>query len=116
VLEDAGIKIDSVALEPLGVSGRDMVEALIAGERGSFLLAGLARGRLRAKLDQLEMACDGRYTAGHAQLCRIHLDAYDLLTTQIATLDQLVAQAAEPFEPVIARQMTIPGIGGGSRR
>ena len=57
------------------------------------------------------MACDGRFTAGHAQLCRIHLDAYDLLTTQIATLDQLVAQAAEPSGPVIARLMTIPGIG-----
>jgi transposase len=111
VLEDAGIKIDSVASELLGVSGRDMVEALIAGERDPFRLAGLARGRLRAKLDQLEMACDGRFTAGHAQLCRIHLDAYDLLTTQIATLDQLVAKAAEPFEPVIARLMTIPGIG-----
>jgi transposase len=111
VLEDAGIKIDSVASELLGVSGRGMVEALIAGERDPFRLAGLARGRLRAKLDQLEMACDGRFTAGHAQLCRIHLDAYDLLTTQIATLDQLVATAAEPFEPVIARLMTIPGIG-----
>ena len=111
VLEDAGIKIDSVASELLGVSGRDMVEALIAGERDPFRLAGLARGRLRAKLDDLEMACDGRFTAGHAQLCRIHLDAYDLLTTQIATLDQLVATAAEPFEAVIARLVTIPGIG-----
>jgi transposase len=111
VLEDAGIKIDSVASELLGVSGRDMVEALIAGERDPFVLAGLARGRLRAKLDQLQMACDGRFTAGHAQLCRIHLDAYDLLTGQIATLDELVAQAAEPFAAVIARLMTIPGIG-----
>jgi transposase len=111
VLEDAGIKIDSVASELLGVSGRDMVEALIAGERDPFRLAGLARGRLRAKPGQLEMACDGRFTAGHAQLCRIHLDAYDLLTTQIATPGQLVAKAAEPSGPVIARLMTIPGIG-----
>jgi len=111
VLEDAGIKIDSVASELLGVSGRDMIEALIGGERNPHVLAGLARGRLRAKLDDLQMACDGRFTAGHAQLCRIHLDAYDLLTGQIATLDELVAQAAEPFGPVIARLMTIPGIG-----
>jgi transposase len=93
VLEDAGIKIDSVASELLGVSGRDMIEALIGGERNPFALAELARGRLRAKLDDLQMACDGRFTAGHAQLCRLHLDAYDLLTGQIATLDQLVAQA-----------------------
>jgi len=111
VLEDAGIKIDSVASELLGVSGRDMIEALIGGERDPSRLAGLARGRLRAKLDDLQMACDGRFTAGHAQLCRIHLDAYDLLTGQIATLDQLVEQAAEPFAAVIARLVTIPGIG-----
>src|SRR6266851_2095089 len=111
VLEDAGIKIDSVASELLGVSGRDMIEALIGGERDPRVLAGLARGRLRAKLDDLEMACDGRFTAGHAQLCRIHLDAYDLLTGQIATLDQLVERAAEPFGAVIARLVTIPGIG-----
>jgi len=57
------------------------------------------------------MACDGRFTAGHAQLCRVHLDAYDLLTGQIATLDQLVERAAEPFDAVIARLVTIPGIG-----
>jgi transposase len=88
-----------------------MIEALIDGERDPVRLAGLARGRLRAKLDDLAMACDGRFTAGHAQLCRIHLDAYDLLTGQIATLDQLVEQAAEPFAAVIARLVTIPGIG-----
>ena len=111
VLEDAGIKIDSVASELLGVSGREMTEALIAGERDPRVLAGLARGRLRAKLDDLEMACDGRFTAGHAQMCRLHLDAYDHLTAQIATLDQLVARAAEPFGAVIARLVTIPGIG-----
>jgi len=111
ILEDAGIKIDSVASELLGVSGREMTEALIAGERDPRVLAGLARGRLRAKLDDLEMACDGRFTAGHAQMCRLHLDAYDHLTAQIATLDQLVAAAAEPFGAVIARLVTIPGIG-----
>ena len=88
-----------------------MIEALIGGERDPVRLAGLARGRLRAKLDDLAMACDGRFTAGHAQLCRMHLDAYDLLTGQIATLDQLVEQAAEPFAAVIARLVTIPGIG-----
>jgi transposase len=111
VLEDAGIKIDSVASELLGVSGRQMIEALIGGERDPWRLASLARGRLRAKLADLEMACDGRFTAGHAQLCRLHLDAYDLLTGQIATLDELVARAAEPFDAVIARLVTIPGIG-----
>jgi transposase len=111
VLEDAGIKIDSVASELLGVSGRAMIEALIGGERDPRGLAGLAKGRLRAKLEPLELACDGRFTVSHAQMCRLHLDAYDRLTEQIAALDALVATAAAPFEAVIARLVTIPGIG-----
>jgi transposase len=111
VLEDAGMKIDSVASQLLGVSGRAMIEALIAGERDPWRLADLAKGRLRAKLDELQMACDGRFTAAHAQMCRLHLDAYDHLTEQIATLDVLVAEAAAPFAKIIARLMTIPGIG-----
>jgi transposase len=111
VLEDAGIKIDSVASELLGVSGRAMIEALIAGERDPAVLAGLAKGVLRRKTDELQMACDGRFTAAHAQMCRLHLDARDHLTAQIAGLDLLVAEAAAPFARLIARLVTIPGIG-----
>jgi transposase len=111
VLEDAGIKIDSVASELLGVSGRAMIEALAAGERDPRRLAALAKGRLRAKLDALEMACDGRFTDAHGQMCRLHLDSYDRLTAQILTLDALVAEAAAPFAGIIARLITIPGIG-----
>jgi transposase len=111
VLEDAGIKIDSVASKLLGASGRQMIEALIAGERDPLVLAGLAKGLLRRKLDELAMACDGRFTASHGQMCRLHLDAYDHLTAKIAELDELVAAAAEGFAQLIARLMTIPGIG-----
>ena len=82
VLEDAGIKIDSVASDMLGKSGRAMIEALIAGERDPARLAGLALGVLRRKTEELQMACDGRFTAGHGQMCRLHLDAYDHLTAQ----------------------------------
>ena len=57
------------------------------------------------------MACDGRFTAGHGQMCRLHLDAYDHLTAKIAELDGLVAEAAAPFERLIARLITIPGVG-----
>jgi transposase len=64
VLEDAGIKIDSVASDMLGKSGRAMIEALIAGERDPARLAGLALGVLRRKTEELTMACDGRFTAG----------------------------------------------------
>jgi len=111
VLEDAGIKIDSVASELLGKSGRAMIEALIAGEREPGRLASLALGRLRRKTEELAMACDGRFTAAHAQMCRLHLDAYDHLTGQIAELDALVAEAAAPFAVLIPRLVTIPGIG-----
>ncbi len=111
VLEDAGIKIDSVASRLLGVSGRAMIEALIAGERDPGRLAGLALGVLRRKIEDLQMACDGRFTAAHAQMCRLHLDAYDHLSGTIAELDALVAEAAAPFAALIARLVTIPGIG-----
>ena len=115
VLED-DIKIDSVASRLRGKSGRAMIEALIAGERDPARLAGLALGVLRRKTDELQMACDGRFTAGHGQMCRLHLDAYDHLTAQIAELDKLVAEAAAPFERLIARLVTIPGSGSGPPR
>ena len=63
VLEDAGIKIDSVASRLLLKSGRAMIEALIAGERNPGRLADLALGRLRRKIEELQLACDGRFTA-----------------------------------------------------
>ena len=111
VLEDGGVKIDSVASSLTTASAQDMIEALIAGERDPAVLARLARGVMRKKIPELEMACDGRFTASHAQMCRLHLDAYDHLTSQITALDQLVAEAAAPFRALIARLVTIPGIG-----
>ena len=101
----------SVASQLPGVSGRGMIEALIAGERNPGRLADLAKGVLRRKTDELQMACDGRFTRSHAQMCRLHLDAYDHLTGQIAELDAPVAEAAAPFGRLIARLVTIPGIG-----
>lgn len=111
VLETAGIKIDSVASTLMSKSGRLMIEALIAGERDPERLADLAQGVMRRKLDELVMACDGQFTASHAEMCRLHLAAYDHLTTSIAELDVLVERHAAPFAPLIARLMTIPGIG-----
>ena len=111
VLEDGGLKIDSVASSLTTASARDMIEALTGGQRDPAVLAGLARGVMRKKIPELEMACDGRFTTAHAQMCRLHLDAYDHPGTRIAELDQLVAAAAEPFAALIARLITIPGIG-----
>ena len=111
VLEDGGLKIDSVASSLTTASARDMIEALIAGQRDPAALAQLARGVMRRKIPELEMACDGRFTAAHAQMCRLHLDAFDHLGTRIAQLDRLVTEAAAPFAALIARLVTIPGIG-----
>jgi len=83
-----------VASRLLGVSGRVMIEALIAGERNPGRLADLALGRLRRKTGELQLACDGRFTPARVQMCRLHLDAYDHLTAKIAELDALVAEAA----------------------
>jgi hypothetical protein len=63
------------------------------------------------KIPDLVMACDRRFTAAHAQMCRLHLDAYDHLTGQIAGLDELVAEAAAPFKRLITRLVTISEIG-----
>ena len=71
-LEDAGIKLDSVAADVLGVSGRAMLTALVAGERDE-VLAELARGRLRTKLPQLRQALQGRFSDHHALLVRLAL-------------------------------------------
>ncbi len=111
VLEDGGDQDRLGGLAACRASGREMIEALIAGERDPGRLADLARGVLRRKTDELQMACDGRFTASHGQMCRLHLDAYDHLTAKIAELDALVAEAAAPFAAVIARLVTIPGIG-----
>ena len=72
-LEDAGIKLDSVATDVLGASGRAMLAALVAGERDPQALAELAKGRLRAKLPQLRQALRGRFSDHHALLVRLAL-------------------------------------------
>jgi hypothetical protein len=66
---------------------------------------------MRKKIPELTMACGGPITASHPQMCRLHLDAYDHLTGQLAELDQLAAQAAASFGRLIARLVTIPRAG-----
>jgi transposase len=85
-LEDAGVKIDSVASNTLGVSTRAMVESMIGGERDPAGLAQHAKGRLRAKIPDLERAVAARFGAHHAMMCRLHLDHIDHLDLAIATV------------------------------
>jgi transposase len=101
LLEDALIKLSSVASTLDTLSARDMIEALIAGERDPRRLADLARGRMKTKRPALIKALDGRFDEHHAELARMLLDQIDTLTAQIDTLttriDGLLA-AAEPDE------------------
>lgn len=111
VLQDAGIKLDSVASSIATVSGRHMIEALIDGERRGATLAELALGRMRAKIGDLSMALEGRFDEHHALMCRLHLQHLDLLDQMIAKLDAQVEEMMVPFR--IARELltSIPGIG-----
>lgn len=111
VLEDGGIKIDSVASKALGVSARAMIEAMIAGERDPAVLADLARGPLRRKIPDLTLALAGRFGAHHAVMARLHLDHYDHLSDMIKRLDTEIDQAIDPFAEQVRLLMTISGIG-----
>ena len=98
LLEDALIKISSVLTDIHGVSGRQMIEALIAGERDPEVLAGLAKGRARARICALTEACDGRFTDHHARLCRMLLDQADDLTRRIEAVTALLDEAISTLE------------------
>lgn len=111
VLEDAGIKLDSVASDVLGVSSRSMIRALIDGERDPAVLADLAQRTLRRKIPDLTLALAGRFAAHHGVLCELHLDHIDHLDAMIDRLDARIAQATAPFVDACQRLMTIPGIG-----
>lgn len=111
VLEDSGIKIDSVASTLTTLSARDMIEARITGERDPAVLADLARGRMRSKIPDLTLACAGRFGAQHALMCTLHLEHLDHLTDMIARLDTRIDEASLAFVHQIELLDTIPGIG-----
>jgi transposase len=111
VLQDAGIKIDSVASSIATKSGRAMIEALIDGERRGAVLADLAKGPMRAKIADLSMALEGRFGDHHALMCRLHLDHIGHLDAMIEKLDAQIEAMMEPFCARRGLLMTIPGIG-----
>ena len=110
VLEDANVKLASVATDVLGVSGRDMLEALIAGETDPAQLAELARKRLREKIPQLQLALEGRVTDHHRFLLRMHLDHVGHLEELIARLGAKIEEKMAPFAQAQERLETIPGV------
>lgn len=112
VLEDANIKLSGVATDILGVSGRAMLEALLAGNNDAEAMAELARGRMRAKLPQLREALTGRVTDHHRFLLRGLLDQTDQAESQAARLSQRIEEILPAaFRDARDRLATIPGVG-----
>jgi transposase len=111
VLQDAGIKIDSVASSIATKSGRAMIEALIDGERRGRVLAELAKGKMRAKIPDLSMALEGRFGEHHALMCRLHLDHIDHLEAMTTALDAQIEAMMTPFRAARDLTATVPGIG-----
>ena len=98
LLEDAAIKVSAVASKLDTLSTRDMVEALIAGERDPRRLADLARGRMKAKRSDLITALDGRFDDHHAELARLLLGQIDALTAQIDALSARIEQLTDAMD------------------
>jgi transposase len=110
VLQDAGIKLTSVASRVWSVSSRRMIEAMIAGERDPKVLAEMALGRMRSKSAALEEALDGHFGAHHACICRQVLDTLDFLDKYIASLTADIAIRLAPYENELTILCSIPGV------
>jgi transposase len=110
LLEDAGIKLSSVASDLTGVSGRAMLEALVEGVRDPIELADLAKRRMRIKIPQLVEALTGRFNEHHAFLVRLHLNQIDQHNQSIQDLTDRIEVVIEPFRGARDLIVTIPGI------
>jgi transposase len=111
VLEDAGLKLSSVASNVLGVSGRLMLEALCQGSNDPVALAELARGRLRSKLPALRRALEARFRDHHAFLVAQILAHLDYLDDAIGACSARIEQQIAPFASALTLLQTIPGVG-----
>jgi transposase len=110
VLEDANIKLSSVASNALGVSGRSMIQALINGVTDPVELASLARGRLKSKREPLTLALDGRLTPHHRFLLERLMKQLEFLEQEIDRFEAEIGNQIAPFEPQVELLMTVPGI------
>jgi len=110
VLEDAGIKLSSVTSKVLTKSGREMIEALIAGQRDPNVLAEMAKGKMRSKIPQLQDALAGRFDEHHALLCAAMLARIDQADTTINQLTDAIDVLLDPYEAAVTLLVTIPGV------
>jgi transposase len=110
VLEDANIKLASVATDVLGVSGRLMLRELIAGETDAAKMADLAQRRMRSKIPALEKALAGRVTEHHRFLLGLHLQHYEQLEGLVGRLSERIEEKLLPFSEALGLLVTIPGV------
>jgi transposase len=108
-LEDGNIKLDSVISDILGVSGRAMIEAMIAGQTDPAVLARMADRRIRATPEELREALRGRLTAHHRFLLQLHLEQIDALDRAIARIDEEVKSDLDSFREATQIVKTVPG-------
>ncbi len=109
-LESANIKLASVASNVMGVSGRAMLEAIVAGTANATEMAGLAKGRMREKRDQLDKALEGRVKPHHRFVLSELLCQVDSLDESIARFDAEIEKYCRPFEEAVELLDTIPGV------
>ena len=110
ILEEANVKLGSVATDVLGVSGRLMLNGLVTGERDAAKLAGLALGVLRKKHDQLVQALSGKVNDHHRLMLGKLLRALKTRETEIAEDDGDIRRQIEPFRQAVLTWMQVPGI------
>ncbi len=111
ILEDTGIKLDCVATDILGKSGRAMLDALVAGTTDPEVLSDLARGKLRKKIPALRDALQGRFEALHALLISSILAHLDFLDEHISSLGDAIEEQIAPFAAARELLQSIPGVG-----
>ena len=109
-LEDANLKLSSVLADVTGVSGRAIVEALVAGETEPATLAALAHQRVKAPPERMAEALRGRVTSHHRFLLRLHLRQVDALEAAVAEIDREVEAELEPFRAAVRLLSSIPGV------
>jgi transposase len=110
ILEDTGIKLDCVATNILGASGRAMLDALCQGTTDPAVLAELAKGKLRKKLPALREALEGRFDAEHGIVVSAILAHIDFLDEHIDGLSEAIEEQIRPFAPAVELLCTIPGV------
>lgn len=112
VLEDANLKLGSVASNVMGVSGREMLQQIMAGQDDPARLAQLARGRLREKIAELERALTGRIRDSHRLLLKLHLEHIDELSAKVETLSGEIERLLAAFDEsnALTRLDAIPGV------